>query len=531
MNTCDRKEIYNLPGNEACFDCGSPHPTWTSLSHGTLICMKCSGLHRGMGVHISFVRSLDLDTFSEQDVKQLLFGGNQTCRDFFAKHGVVFDSGMGRGNSSSSSCISSSTDALSSTTDRGCYLLEKYDSSVAKLYRETLKARVHGRPEPSMQDIQVESQRKDKIGTYAGNDNLTYKKINFEESTACNSMRKLSNVEYFIGALKYWTNRYILLPTSNNRTFCGLLLVMYISTKIVFKTSKVSEPSSNSSNPIIYAINSLLFLMFTSVSAIILLSSCLSIQWFQVHRQDAFKSAKNSFQDRVNHARAKRNVLYDLYFPPKISVKSDVSKAIIFFPDILVDKTAYSFVLGKISDCGILVAAVNLDPMRLSGVITNKTSPSNIVSQIGFEIHQLLGIKVEELILMSHGEGACAVSHAMKVLSAKNTSRRFLPHPTRCIFCSPTSFMYDLTNLNISALVIRAVESSKATCDGCHDEWIHRRIPRKRVRICNVVGGSHSGFGHYGPATFRKDNLTRIKSLDDQQNEVRDIIVDFILKG
>jgi len=485
-----------------------------------------------MGVHISFVRSLDLDSFSEQDVKQLLCGGNQTCRDFFEKHGGSTVTGIGTGTGTGK-------------------LLEKYDCNVARLYRETIKARVHGRPEPSMNDIilaavpsnstmstGVKQIGGDDTGTGRNNDKLVYHKNNQSKY----STGKLINVEYFVGALKYWINRLILLPASNNRTACVLILVIYISTKIaIVKTSKVSE-CNNNFVVIFRSIHRFFFFLFTSLSAIIFISSCLSIKWFRVHRQEAFKSAMNSFQDRVNNARVKRNLLYDLYFPPQVSVGSHVSKAIIFFPDILVDRTAYAFVLGKISDCGILVVAVNLDPMRLSGVITNKISPDKMVSKIGFEIQHLLGIKVDEWILMSHGEGACAVSHAMRVtlskapvvVVAQNTRERFVsPHPTRCILWSPTSFIYDLRKMNISTLVIQAVESSKVSCDGCVEELIRRlqiKVPSNRCQVHNVVGGSHSGFAHYGPATFRKDNVQRIKSLGDQQNEVRDVSVEFILR-
>ncbi|XP_071733943.1 ADP-ribosylation factor GTPase-activating protein AGD1-like [Rutidosis leptorrhynchoides] len=53
--------LKKVAGNDICADCGSPEPDWASLNLGILVCIECSGVHRNLGVHISKVRSLELD--------------------------------------------------------------------------------------------------------------------------------------------------------------------------------------------------------------------------------------------------------------------------------------------------------------------------------------------------------------------------------------------------------------------------------------------------------------------------------------
>lgn len=78
-------EIRRLPGNDKCCDCYSLDTDWGSVNHGALICLECAGKHRGLGVSVSFVRSIHMDTWNRQQVEQMRQGGNDQIRDFFRK--------------------------------------------------------------------------------------------------------------------------------------------------------------------------------------------------------------------------------------------------------------------------------------------------------------------------------------------------------------------------------------------------------------------------------------------------------------
>eukprot|EP00835_Amoeboradix_gromovi_P003308 NODE_213_length_14376_cov_0.499054.p8 type:complete len:204 gc:universal NODE_213_length_14376_cov_0.499054:6895-6284(-) len=71
--------------NMRCCDCKQPMPSWASLDFGIYICLTCSGIHRGMGVHVSFVRSLNLDNWTELQYQRMEMGGNRRFQEFVGK--------------------------------------------------------------------------------------------------------------------------------------------------------------------------------------------------------------------------------------------------------------------------------------------------------------------------------------------------------------------------------------------------------------------------------------------------------------
>ncbi|KAI1944028.1 Zn finger-containing GTPase- Activating Protein for ARF [Ophidiomyces ophidiicola] len=116
--------VQKTKGNDRCCDCGAPSPQWASPKFGTFICLNCAGIHRGLGVHISFVRSITMDAFKKAEIQRMELGGNEPWKEFFDAHSTTIAEG---------------------TTFDDATVKERYSGDVGEEWKARLTAQVEGR--------------------------------------------------------------------------------------------------------------------------------------------------------------------------------------------------------------------------------------------------------------------------------------------------------------------------------------------------------------------------------------------------
>lgn len=145
-------KILSIDGNSRCVDCGTTDPQWVSMNNSVFVCLDCAGIHRNLGVEISYIRSLSMDNWDDYQLKQLYIGGNNRFISNLEDYK-----------------LSSNNNHISLNADK---IKKKYLYVASQYYRDLLKSELQLLDKPTAPDIKT------------GQSIITIIKNNFESSSS-----------------------------------------------------------------------------------------------------------------------------------------------------------------------------------------------------------------------------------------------------------------------------------------------------------------------------------------------------------
>ena len=84
------RKLRNKPENKFCADCGDSPTSWTSITLGVFLCTRCAQIHRGIGTHISKIKSsMGTYTWYPDEIEAMKNFGNKVVNEIY--YGRVAD--------------------------------------------------------------------------------------------------------------------------------------------------------------------------------------------------------------------------------------------------------------------------------------------------------------------------------------------------------------------------------------------------------------------------------------------------------
>jgi len=498
MDAREREHIQSLPGNAKCIDCGQHRPQWASIPFGVVFCLDCSGPHRGLGVHIDRVRSITMDSWTDDQIRRLQVGGN----DKFAKYlreNVTKDD----------------TDSNDYKGMRRNRIRATYTNPIIQHYRKILDAAAKGDTSPPPPVPPTISPTEDSQSA-----------ITIRQTVQSQPTVLWTTV--FPQILRY--QRSIVCATVLQPLYAVVCSSLFLATVWAFPDRRAQ---------LLWYFLGKVVLFLVGFVVVAMVRSRRSVD--HRNRPVAFKSAQNLLIQRITCGRAKRKDGYDLFLPPPKTTTTTTTPndtedddndkddkaprkkmGLLFYPAALIDHTAYAPAMAKLSDAGILVCMASLEPTRLTvGTPTDEVTKSAL--KIMYDVLATTG---------DYGVSEWAVGgHAAGGRLAINLAAAMTPGVSKVVLWGVGGKAHDSASLRDSAVDVLVLNETEDGVVQSMSEATKKQfrdiLPKEGggsssngSRGCttysNLDGGNHAGFAHYDP-NLRTMNGIRTITLDEQQ--------------
>ena len=503
------EQLRKSHSNNRCAECSSQNPPdWAVPNYGISLCIDCAGIHRGLGVHVSFVRSITMDAWSKDQYDRMIRGGNDRWDEYWKKH------------ASTKEIIDSFS--ITSTMDKkeiAQRLKAKYNTDVARSYMELLSSA----DEKNGEDL-VNSSKQQHSATTAPRPVLPDDPLptlnQYEDITYSFLIRsKMQAKKQLIGWCVFSIGGAAYAHRLGYKSYVSAGVVAMIACIPYFLIRRDARK--------------------------------FGLGFLNSRRErDAFKSAKNLLVDRIARGRATRLPNCDVYYPPLSSNgEREAKMGFVLYPGALVERTAYAPVATMLSDRGIMVVVANLEPTRLLLSVYNYNLKEKIMRMISDALFLGSGgvWVVDEWSIGGHSMGAnVAVTAVAKEMSS--TIKKVVLYGTGNY---PGKTFSDSPPLReaagVKVLVINGSEDTIVTSTlffPDKERMFREKMPpvlTSNTKAASsdqgytiretIAGGNHAGCASYGPQTSPVPDGVRKITLEEQQKKTAKLTADFLLKN
>ena len=205
-------------------------------------------------------------------------------------------------------------------------------------------------------------------------------------------------------------------------------------------------------------------------------------------RQEPLPYAQSLYHQLVQDGQIDQYDKYDVYAPSK----RNKSKALLIIPGFLINHTAYVEIAKLLSEKGILVIVLSLEPLRVATSLLGANQ--NTIKKIIKEVNENYSNDIEWNIC-GHSLGGYAASEIHSIL----------PTFKKLILWGSGSFPTFLTNLrdsNREMLIVLATNDRVCNFDkeGSYEYFLSMCPPEAKFVFCH--GGNHCQFASYDDRVF-----------------------------